>query len=103
MDKINIDFESCDYLPEEKETYRIGEEINEKLKEFLISGMKKGDLRHNLEIMPVIFNFWGMLSGLIQLAANKEEYIKKTMGLSKIRFLEYGFQMLYCSIAVKGE
>ena len=103
LDKINIDFESCDYLPEEKETYRIGEEINEKLKEFLISGMEKGDLRHNLEIMPAIFNFWGMLSGLIQLAANKEEYIKKTMGLSKIRFLEYGFQMLYCSIAVKGE
>ena len=60
-------------------------------------------MRHNLEIMPAIFNFWGMLSGLIQLAANKEEYIKKTMGLSKIRFLEYGFQMLYCSIAVKGE
>lgn len=44
-----------------------------------------------------------MLSGLIQLATNKEEYIKKTMGLSKIEFLEYGFYMLYCSIADKEE
>ena len=99
LDKINIDFESHDYLPEEKETYQIGEEINEKIKEFLISGINKGDLRGSLKIMPTIFNFWGMLSGLIQLASNKEEYIKKTMGLSKIQFLEYGFHMLYCSIA----
>ena len=103
LDKINIDFEKQDCLPEEKETYRVGEEINEKIKEFLISGIDKGDLRSDLKIMPTIFNFWGMLSGLIQLATNKEEYIKKAMGLSKIEFLEYGFYMLYCSIADKGE
>lgn len=103
LDKINIDFENHEYLPEEKETYQIGEEINEKIKEFLRSGMGKGDLRADLKIMPVIFNFWGMLSGLIQLAANKEEYIKKAMGLSKTQFLEYGFHMLYCSISNEGE
>ena len=51
--------------------------------------------------MPTIFNFWGMLSGIIQLAVNKEEYIKKSMGLSKKQFLEYGFSMLYYSIATK--
>ncbi len=98
LDKINIDFESQDYLPEEKETYQIGEAINEKIKNFLLSGMEKGDLRGDLEIMPAIFNFWGMLSGIIQLAANKEEYIKKSMGLSKNEFLEYGFSLVYHSI-----
>ena len=98
-----IDFESHDHLPEEKETYQIGEDINEKIKEFLMSGIDKGDLRSDLKIMPTIFVFWGMLSGLIQFAANKEEYIKKAMGLSKTQFLEYGFHMLYCSIADKGE
>ncbi len=101
LDKINIDFESKEYLPEERETYQIGEEINEKIKNFLLSGMEKGDLRSDLEIMPAIFNFWGMLSGIIQLAANKEEYIKKSMGLSKIKFLEYGFSLVYHSIAIK--
>ncbi len=101
LDKINIDFESGDYLPEEKETYQIGEEINEKIKNFLLSGMEKGDLRGDLDIMPAIFNFWGMLSGIIQLAANKEEYIKKSMGLSKEKFLEYGFSLVYHSIAIK--
>ena len=103
LDKINIDFERHDYLPEEKETYQIGEEINEKIKEFLISGIDKGDLRSDLKVMPTIFVFWGMLSGLIQLAENKEEYIKKAMGLSKVKFLEHGFHMLYCSIADSGE
>ena len=101
LDKINIDFESKEYLPEERETYQIGEEINEKIKNFLLSGMEKGDLRNDLDIMPAIFNFWGMLSGIIQLAANKEEYIKKAMGLSKIKFLEYGFSLVYHSIAIK--
>lgn len=99
LDKINVDFKNRNYLPEEKETYQVGEEINEKIKDFLISGMKKRDLRGDLEIMPTIFNFWGMLAGIIQLAANKEEYIKDVMGLSKKQFLEYGFDMLYCSIA----
>lgn len=101
LDTINIDFQAQDYLPEEKETYQVGEEINMKMKGFLISGMEKGDLRNDLEIMPTIFNFWGMLSGIIQLAANKEEYIENLMGLSKKQFLEYGFSMLYCSIAIK--
>ena len=56
LDKINIDFESHDYLVEEKETYQVGEEINEKIKEFIVSGIEKGDLRNYLEIMPTIFN-----------------------------------------------
>ena len=101
LDKINIDFENYDYLPEEKETYQIGEEINEKLKHFLLSGVEKGDLRGDLKIIPAIFNFWGMISGIIQLVANKEEYIKKSMGLSKSEFLEYGFSLIYHSIAMK--
>ncbi len=99
LDKININFENHDYLPEEKETYRVGEDINEKLKDFLICGIEKGDLKNNLEVMPTIFNFWGMLSGAINLAANKEEYIKSAIGLSKNQFLEYGFNMLYRSIS----
>lgn len=103
LDKINVDFENREYLPEEKETYRVGEKINEKIKEFLMEGMKKGDLISGLEVMPVIFNFWGMLSGMIQLAANKEEYIGKAMGLSREQFLEYGFSMLYRSIAAEGD
>lgn len=101
LDNINIDFESHNCLPEDKETYQTGERINGMPEDFLLSGMEKGDLRDGLELMPTIFNFWGMLSGIIKLAANKEGYIKKSMGLSKNQFWGYGFSMLYDSIAAK--
>ena len=68
------------------------------MKEFLVACIQNGDLREDLKIMPTIFQFWGMLAGLIQLAANKEEYIKMSMDLSKSEFLEDGFGMLYHSI-----
>ena len=83
LDKINIDFESHDYLVEEKETYQVGEEINEKIKEFIVSGIEKGDLRNNLEIMPTIFNFWGMLSGIMQ---TKKNISKKQWDYQKANF-----------------
>lgn len=98
LEKINIDFEDQNYLSVEKETYLVGEKINEKLKDFIISGIENGELRKDIKILPEIFNFWGMLSGIIQLATNKEEYIKVSMGMTKNQFLEYGFQMLYRSI-----
>ncbi len=90
LDKINI---------EEKETYRVGEKINEKMTEFVLSGIKNGDFRGDLEIMSTIFGFWGMMSGLIKLADSKEDYIKTAMGLTKDEFLEHGFNMLYRSVA----
>ncbi|MCC0632540.1 TetR/AcrR family transcriptional regulator [Clostridioides sp. ZZV15-6388] len=99
LDEINIDFENTDYLPEEKETFRVGEEINEKIKQLLKAGILSGELREDIEIMPTIFSLWGMLSGIIQTAANKEAYIKQEVKLSKQEFLKYGFDMLYSSIS----
>lgn len=99
LDEINIDFENTDYLPEEKETFCVGEEINEKIKQLLEAGILSGELREDIEIMPTIFSLWGMLSGIIQTAANKEAYIKQEVKLSKQEFLKYGFDMLYRSIS----
>lgn len=99
LDKINIRFAGLDSCPEERETFQVGEEINEMIKAVLRSGIEKGDLRSDLDIAPASFSCWGMLSGLIQLAASKEEYISQAMGLSKEQFLSYGFDMFYQSIA----
>ena len=103
LEKINIDLEAAPCLPEEKETYQVGEENNEKLKEFLLAGIENGDLRRDLPVLPTIFALWGMLAGLVQLAANKEAYIAGTMALSKKEFMAYGFQMLYHSIAKEND
>ena len=99
LDKINIDFTDKDSLSEDVKTYQVGEAINKALLDFLISGIEKGDLRSDLNPLLTILNFWGLLSGLIQLAAAKEAYIESRLDLSKDAFLEYGFGILYHSIA----
>lgn len=99
LEKININFESQDYFPEEKESYQVGEEINKMIKGLLLSGIESGDLRRDMELIPTSFSCWGMLSGLILLAANKKDYIQKEMGLSPNEFLQHGFNMIYQSIA----
>lgn len=101
-DTINIDFDGRDFMPEELEAYRIGEVLNEELKEFINDGIREGVLREELEIMATIFSFWGMLSGLIQTAASKEAYISRELKLSKQEFLDYGYDMLYRSILKTG-
>lgn len=102
LDTINVDFDEADCPPEDAETYRIGEELNRKIEEFLAAGVERGELRGDAPLMLTIFTFWGMLSGIIRLAANKEDYVKRTLGLSKHQFLEYGFGLLYASIAKEG-
>ena len=99
LETINIDFESTHFLPEEKETILIGEQINGLLANFLENGITSGDIRSDIDIVQTIFSFWGMLSGLIQIATNKEVYIGQRMEKSKMEFLMYGFDMLYDSIA----
>lgn len=99
LDKINIDFEHTDYLPKEKETFQVGEKINEIMQDFLLSGIEKGDLRSDLDPILTILSFWGMLSGLVQLADTKQEYIKGRLDRSKKEFIDYGFRMLYRSVA----
>ena len=98
LETINIDFETTAFLPEEKETFLIGEQINNLLAVFLEAGIEKGDFRSDIEILPTIFSFWGMLSGLIQIANNKEPYIEQSMKKNKMEFLSYGFEILYHSI-----
>lgn len=103
LETINIDFETTNFLPEEKETFMIGEQINALLADFLKEGIASGQIRSDIEVVPTIFAFWGMISGLIQLAANKEDYIGQQIGMKKEDFLAYGFDTLYCAIAVGEE
>lgn len=99
---INIDFDTTHFLPEEKETFLVGEKINEILYTFLKKGIENREICADIEILPTVFSFWGMLSGDILLAVNKEEYITKYLKKTKKEFLLYGFDMLYNSLAVEG-
>ena len=99
LETINIDFESDHFLPEEKETFLVGEQINQLLMDFLKEGIACGEIRSDIEMLPTILSLWGMLAGLIQIGDNKESYITRQMGKLRMEFLSYGFAMLYRSIA----
>ncbi len=94
--------EHCDnFLPEEKDTFEVGEKINAMIYEFIESGIKEGEFRSDLKIMPSILSMWAMISGLIELASNKEEYLKAIIKVDKNEFLQNGFELLYESIKAK--
>lgn len=102
LETIHIDPESTHFLPEERATFSIGEQINDLLIEFLENGISCGQIRPDIEVLPTIYSFWGMLSGLIQIATNKEAYIEQRMKKSRKDFLSYGFNMIYYSIIADG-
>lgn len=94
--------EHCDnFLPEEKETFEVGEKLNATIYKFLESGIKEGEFRSDLKIMPSILSMWAMISGLIELASNKEEYLQTIIKVDKNEFLQNGFELLYESIKAK--
>lgn len=98
LETINVDFESDHFLPEEKESFLIGEKINHLVMEFLKDGIERGDIRQDLEMMPAVFSFWGMISGIILIASNKEKYIKQRMGKEKKELLMDSFELLYNAV-----
>ena len=102
---INVDFETTRFLPEEKETFLVGERINALLIAFFEQGIERGIIRGDLDILPTIFALWGMISGVIMLSVNKQEYISMQMKKTKREFLKQGFDLLYQSILSdkKGE
>jgi hypothetical protein len=63
-----------------------------------VCGIEKGIFKEQLDITSVIFTVWGMLSGVIQLATKKQDYIGQKMHLEKKEFLEKGFLFLYDAI-----
>ncbi len=98
LETLKTDFSSPGHFPEDQETYQVGEEINAMIAALLRAGMAAGDLRADLDVVPTAFSCWGMLAGLILLAANKEDYIQSALGLSRERFLRQGFDMIYRSV-----
>lgn len=103
LSKINVNFNKTDYLPIEKEIFEVGEQINAEISKFINLGVKSGEFQSDMPILQIVFLFWGSLSGLIQIAANKQFYIKKTMNLSKQEFLDFGFKKLFQMISMEGK
>lgn len=98
---INIDFEGTEFLPEERETFQVGEKINELLWAFFREGIELGIIKQDINITQTTFAMWGMLTGVIQLSFNKKEYITQIIHMQQKEFLDRSFMLLYKAISVE--
>ena len=98
---INIDFERTEFLPEEKETFRVGEKINNLFGTFFGEGIELGVIKQDIDITQTTFAMWGMLTGVIQLSFNKREYITQMIHMQQREFLDRSFELLYKAIRVE--
>jgi len=85
QETINVDFSSNKYYESEKETFEVGESINEYIIELF-------DLKEDAFIK--LFTTWGAVCGVIKMADKKVDYIKKCSGMSEEEYLQEAFKKL---------
>ena len=92
---INIAPEHFKYPNEETKTFQAGEDINDLILSLINAGIEQGDFPPGTSKKSRVFSLWGMLSGVINLAADKQDYIEKELGLTRELFLKQSFEFLY--------
>ncbi len=65
---------------------------------FLLRGVEEGVVRANLPPMETVLLFWSALSGIIHMAEFREDFLQRTLGLSREEYLVHGARMLLASI-----
>lgn len=90
--EIDIEEESLKKDPCLREIYEVGEQLNDLLYQLF---QDKFPHKEETAIRQETFAMWGSIYGVIELAENKEKYIRKRMHLSKDEFLKQSFLNLY--------
>ncbi|MBE5921125.1 MAG: TetR/AcrR family transcriptional regulator [Pseudobutyrivibrio ruminis] len=85
QETINVNFSSNKYYESEKETFEVGESINEYIIELF-------DLKEDAFIK--LFTTWGAVCGVIKMADKKVDYIKKCSEMSEEEYLQEAFKKL---------
>ena len=98
MSLKHINVKSAEYNQWDSQTYKVGEEINQLLYQYLEKGIKSGIFKNTDNSFETVFLMWGMISGVIALASEKEEYILLAGKITKERFMQDGFEKIYSSI-----
>lgn len=93
LDYMCIDADDCSENMYH-EAYKAGEEINTVLIALLKKGVANGELKPIDNYFEIVFQIWGMTSGLISLSREKEEYINLTGKITRDKFLSDGIEMI---------
>lgn len=103
LGEINVDFDAPGAFPIERDVFEVGEQIMTEIAAFLQKGIAEKVLRADILIPQTTFLFWASLSGIIVMGKKKQQYIQKTMGVTRQQFLDTGFDTLFRSICREGE
>lgn len=98
LNEINIDIDNSEFPLVLSNIFDVGEKINLEIGNFLKEGIMQGVIRNDICISQMIFIFWGSISGIINIAYQKQKYIEKILGKTKENFLKYSFETLFKSI-----
>lgn len=101
--RINVDIELKETPQVFRDIYETGEEIVGEIEDFILEAISKGAIRADIQIKQVSFLFWAGITGIIRMAGQKEAYIRKTMGISKDEFMQFGFRSLLRTILTEKE
>ena len=73
---------------------RVTGEIDREMAAFLTRGVEEGVVRSKLPPMETVMLFWAALSGIIHMAEFREEFLKKTLGVTREEYLSHGARLL---------
>ncbi len=78
--------------------FSLGDEINQALARFIEDGIKQKVVREDINPMATVYIMWSNISSLLLLAETKEDVIKKQLGMTDSKFLDYGFTQIINSL-----
>jgi AcrR family transcriptional regulator len=85
QETINVDFSDNKYYESEKETFEVGESINEYIWDLF--NLKEDGF-------VTLFTTWSAICGVIKMADKKSAYIKKRSGMTEKEFLMKAFDTI---------
>jgi AcrR family transcriptional regulator len=102
LGSISVDELDFERLPVLRSIYEIGEEINVLVVRFIQDAVDSGFADACLSPIPTGFVFWSSICSLISVSSSKEQYLRKSLNISRDEFLKFGFTLLLNSVRKKG-
>lgn len=76
----------------------LGREIRELITDLVNMGIASKDIRSDVELEPMVLYIWSAVSGIIQIASRKKDYIDSRLNMTKEEYLRYSFRMFFDSL-----
>ncbi|MDE6020198.1 MAG: TetR/AcrR family transcriptional regulator [Ruminococcus sp.] len=76
----------------------MGREIRILITELVEKGIKNNDMRDDIELEATVLYIWSAVSGIIQIASRKKDYIDSRLNMTKEEYLRYSFRMFFDSL-----